>query len=177
MTTTGETEVLGEAIIRRPLMSGHCVIGNEAGHERCQRNGGGQRANPAREFQPCPCLCHYVNDEGAVEVLECGTCGEEIVECAYWPRDGDGDVRYAHVDLDADRVTGEECTRKPVVSRNEPEPEDAPKHCIRCGDLFIDTVGGRVCPGCIKTEQEERDAADDFSDLDDDDDFADLDNL
>lgn len=48
-----------EAVIRKPLMSGHCASGgtdyNNAAHERCQRNGGFQRANPKREFQPCPC--------------------------------------------------------------------------------------------------------------------------
>lgn len=169
------TEVLGEAVIRQPLMSGHCAVGGN-GHERCQRNGGGQRANPGRIFQPCPCLCHYLNADGDVEVLECGACGMEIVE-TYWPLDADGDVRYAHVDLDADRVTGEECTRKPVVSRNaEPEEPPAPKDCVRCGDP-VDIVDSRICRGCIKAEQEERDAEDDFADLDDEDDFADLDDL
>lgn len=170
------TEVLGEAVIRQPLMSGHCAVGG-TGHERCQRNGGGQRANPQRIFQPCPCPCHYTDDEGAQVVYECGACGGEIVECAYWPLDADGDTRYAHVDASG-RVLGEECTRSAPVSRNvEPEPEDAPKHCIRCGDLFVDEAGTRVCKPCIKIEQEERDAADDFSDLDDEDDFADLDDL
>jgi hypothetical protein len=111
-----EQAVLGEAVIRQPLMSGHCSVGG-TGHERCQRNGGGQRANPARLFQPCPCVCHYTNADDELEVYECGACGGEIVECAYWPLDEDGDVRYAHVDASG-RVLGEECTRKPV-SRND----------------------------------------------------------
>lgn len=162
------TEVLGEAVIRQPLMSGHCSVGG-TGHERCQRNGGGQRANPQRIFQPCPCLCHYVNDDGDVEVLECGACGGEIVE-TYWPLDADGDVRYAHVDLEADRVTGEECTRSAPVSRNT-EP-DEPKierlrTCPQCGMEMDADDPNRLCGECT-------DADDDFADLDD---FSDLDDL
>jgi hypothetical protein len=102
----------------------------------------------------------------------------EIVE-TYWPLDDDGDVRYAHVDLDADRVTGEECTRKPVVSGN-PEPVMREvKDCPRCGNEYepANLPTSRLCPACIKTEQEEQEAEDDFADLDDEDDFADLDDL
>lgn len=164
MTTT-----LGEAVIRQPLMSGHCAVGG-TGHERCQRNGGGQRANPQCIFQPCPCPCHYTNADDELEVFECGACGGEIVECGYWPLDADGDVRYAHVDGDG-RVLGEECTRKAPVSRNI-EPVEA--DCIRCGSEFTPSSAERICSGCIQAEEDE---TDDFSDLDDEDDFSDLDDL
>lgn len=110
-----------EAVIRKPLMSGHCSSGGSdltsAGHQKCQRNGGYQRANPAREFQPCPCPCHY----DTTDVYECGGCGHEIIEATYWPLDADGDARYTHID-GTGKATGEDCTER-VVSRNA-EPVD-----------------------------------------------------
>lgn len=167
-------EVKKIEVIRRPLMSGHCAVGNESGHEMCNRNGGGQRANPLREWQPCPCPCHYVDDVGELEVFECGECGRDIVAAPLWPLDEDGEVRYTHIDSDA-RATGEGCDtpetkRKPA---NEPDPE---KDCSRCGSLFRGKGRGRLCPSCIAEDEAEED---DFSDLDDldDDDFSDLDDL
>lgn len=94
--------------IRRPLMSGHCAHPSkneetgETSHERCHRQGGGQRANPTKEFQPCPCPCHYG------EEFECGGCGQPIREAPLWPYDSDGDMRYTHIDRTG-RAIGEDC--------------------------------------------------------------------
>lgn len=99
---------MSDETIRTPLMSGHCAhfskneTTGETSHERCHRQGGGQRANPAKEFQPCPCPCHYG------EAYECGGCGRTIVEAPLWPYDSDGDMRYTHVDENG-RAIGEDC--------------------------------------------------------------------
>lgn len=168
-------------VIRKPLMSGHCAVGNKASHERCQRNGGFQRANPLKEFQPCPCSCHYgTGVDGGAEVYECGSCGRAIVEAIYWPLDEDGDIRYTHID-ETGRALGENCEGKSAaVSGNEPPPE---KDCSRCGSVFRGTGRGRLCPACVSADEAEAAAKaaaeDDFSDLDfeDEDDFSDLDDL
>ena len=91
--------------MKRPMMSGHCAhpAVNEDSHARCHRQGGGQRANPEKEFQPCPCACHYGDEE-----FECGGCGRPIREALTWPLDDDGDVRYSHMDKDG-RALGEDC--------------------------------------------------------------------
>ncbi len=97
-----------DEVIRKPLLSGWCStvstdpVTGETSHERCERLGGGQRANPAKEFQPCPCPCHYG------EEFECGGCGRTIREAPLWPYDVDGDLRYTHIDRDG-RAVGEDC--------------------------------------------------------------------
>lgn len=94
-----------DEVIMRPLMSGFCAHVStdpktgEDSHGRCQ---GGQRANPAKVFQPCPCPCHYG------EEYECGGCGQPIVEAPLWPYDVDGDLRYTHIGRDG-RAIGEDC--------------------------------------------------------------------
>lgn len=165
-------------ILRRPLMSGHCAVGSGASHERCQRNGGFQRANPLKEFQPCPCACHYgtVPDNITAEVYVCEGCEKVVVEAAYWPLDEDGETRFTHVDLTLNddgevvsgtgRALGENCevAASRRVSGNEPPPE---KDCSRCGSTFRGTGRGRLCPGCIAADEAEAMLEDDFSDLDD----------
>lgn len=91
--------------IRRPLMSGHCAfpsasVGGETSHDRCR---GSNRANPQKEFQPCPCPCHYG------EEYECGSCEQPIREAPLWPLDEDGDMRYTHIDRTG-RAIGEDCS-------------------------------------------------------------------
>lgn len=94
--TVPKTEVLG-----RPLMSGHCANPQTAhpdeSHARCHRQGAGSRANPTGMYHPCPCRCHFPEEE-----YECGNCGGVLVEAPHWPLDYDdepeGEVRYAHVD-------------------------------------------------------------------------------
>lgn len=161
-------------VVRLPLMSGHCSTHRTQpmgqpltdyaaqSHERCNRNGAGNRANPWHEYQPCPCPHHYLGPDGEQpERFECSACGKEIIEVPDWPKDEDGDSRYSHVDSDG-RALGEECHAAPpkrtevvmVVSGNdEPEPE----------------------PVVYEAAVVEFD--DDLSDLDDEDDFSDLDDL
>ena len=120
------TEPLGEPM-RPPMMSGHCAFPQtrhpEESHARCR---GGQRANPAKVFQPCPCVCHFPYGE----TYECGSCGGVIILAEHWPLDEDGDQRYTHID-NSGRALGEECGQ--TVSRNrtvevitDPEPEPEP---------------------------------------------------
>lgn len=183
----------GEAEIRRPLMSGHCAfMGREspngiAAHARCA---GGQRANPAKMFQPCPCPCHFPAPS-EMELFECGECGKVIIEASRWPLDEDGDVRYTHMDLvlnddgeivgGTGRALGEECGVT-LVSRND-EPKSKDRDCTRCGDIFTPAGRERICPDCKAAEVietvDEFDAlmADLDMDEEDDDDFADLDDL
>lgn len=186
-------------IIRKPLMSGHCAthVGRDdlsemqsASHERCVRNGGGNRANPLKEFQPCPCPHHYNRDEqGEPAVLyECDGCGREIVEAWYWPADENGDVRYTHID-GTGRATGEDCANTSKPKEDEPPAE---KDCRRCGAAYRGEGRGRLCPACVRDDEREAAAkakaeAEDFDSImaefedDDDDDvldeFADLDDL
>lgn len=95
--------------VRRPLMSGHCNFPQtakpEVSHQRCQMNGHGNRANPDRIFQPCPCRCHFPEEE-----YEC-ECGSTIVAAPHYPVDEDGDTRYVHLDPKTGRVVDEECPR------------------------------------------------------------------
>lgn len=173
MTTT-ETEKPTAEVVRLPLMSGHCHTHSNqpttaplseqgrASHERCNRNGAGNRANPWQEFQPCPCPHHYLGPDGEQpERYECSECGKDIIEVPDWPCDEDGDSRYSHVDGDG-RALGEEChavqvKRTEVVlvvsGNDDPEPEPV--------------VYAPVVP----------EISDDLSDLDDEDDFSDLDDL
>lgn len=92
--------------MRRPMMSGFCAtpqtVNPEESHARCR---GGNRANPAREFQPCPCPCHLG------EEFECGNCGRDLREAPLWINDDAPDeMVYVHIDKDG-RALGEECAR------------------------------------------------------------------
>lgn len=183
----------GEAEIRRPLMSGHCAfMGREsengrASHARCA---GGQRANPEKTFQPCPCPCHFPEPDD-MELYECGSCGQVIIEAPRWPLDEDEDTRYTHMDLilnddgevvgGSGRALGEECGG--TVSRNV-ESKSTERDCSRCGSEFTPKGRERICPDCKAAEVAE--TVDEFealmADLEDDDggdddDFADLDDL
>ncbi len=159
-------------VVRRPLMSGHCSAHDKqhtlseqgaASHERCDRNGGGNRANPAKEFQPCPCPHHYgTNPGGEAEVFECGGCGKEIVEADYWPLDEDGDVRYTHID-GTGRALGEDCYTAPPKRDAPVSVSGNVKDCVRCGEEFTGNSRSKVCPSCTAIEA---DAEDDFADLD-----------
>jgi hypothetical protein len=83
-------------------MSGFCATpatdDPESSHLRCR---GGNTANPAKEFQPCPDACHYRD----LPHYECGECGGTLVETA-WANDDPDDVDdegnpepvYVHVD-------------------------------------------------------------------------------
>lgn len=96
--------------IRRPLISGHCAFPQtrnpDESHQRCQKNGGGSRANPDKIFQPCPCLCHY-----PAEHYECGSCGGTILAAPHYPLDEDGDIHYVHLDPKRKRAIDGECPR------------------------------------------------------------------
>jgi hypothetical protein len=170
----------GEAEVRRPMMSGHCANarfnhdtskmtphGREA-HARCA---GGQRANPAKVFQPCACGCHLPAPADA-ELFDCGECGKIIIEAPRWPcypgiEDEPGDPRYTHMDWTLNdagevvggtgRALGEECYTTPRVSRNTEPVEDRVKDCTRCGDEFTPKGRERICPECKAAELSEKD--------------------
>lgn len=86
-------------------MSGHCAFPEtdnpERSHARCP---GYSRANPKKEFQPCPCPCHYG------EEFDC-ECGGLLREAPLWPNEEEepGEMVYTHVDPRSGRATGEEC--------------------------------------------------------------------
>jgi len=69
-------------------MSGWCATpatdNPEASHARCR---GGNTANPGKEFQPCPCRCHYKD----LEQYECEECGGILVETS-WENDDPEDI-------------------------------------------------------------------------------------
>lgn len=163
------TELLGEAIIRKPLMSGHCASGGtdytNASHERCQRNGGYQRANPQKEFQPCPCPCHYgvgpdvLAPELEVEVYECGGCGREIIEAVFWPLDADGDPRYTHID-GTGKALGEDCTQSPAKVSGNPEAE------FEADYSDVEVADGQVYVTQAEPEVDEDEDDDNFIGLD-----------
>lgn len=96
----------GSEAIRRTLISGHCAFPQtanpEESHGRCR---GYTRANPDKIFQPCPCRCHFPEEE-----YEC-ECGATIVAAPHWPADEDGDTRYLHLDPRTSRIVAEECPR------------------------------------------------------------------
>lgn len=87
--------------MRHPMMSGHCASPSKGSHERCQKMGHGNTANPDKEFVPCPCECHLA------ETFEC-ECGGTIRLAPHWdPSDAE---TYVHVDLKRDgRAIGTEC--------------------------------------------------------------------
>lgn len=85
--------------MRSPMMSGWCSTPSPGSHSRCT---GGNRANPNREFQPCPCSCHFG------EEYDCGNCGGVLYEAPTWVNDEYPDeMVYTHVKHG--RGTGEEC--------------------------------------------------------------------
>lgn len=99
---------------RKPQMSGWCGNPSEtdgvSSHTRCT---GGNRANPAKEFQPCPCSCHLGD-----ETYECANCPGWLAEAPVWENDdpddvdenGDPNPVYVHVDENF-RAIGRECVR------------------------------------------------------------------
>jgi len=99
--------------MRRPMMCGHCAypathtaegepLEPEFSHARCT---GGNTANPAREFQPCPCPCNLGETE-----YECGNCKKPLREALYWPNEDEpGEMVYVHIDPATGRAIGEEC--------------------------------------------------------------------
>ena len=104
-----------------PMMSGHCSNPSPGSHDRCARMGAGNRARPSKEYQPCPCHCHYPCEEE--QQYECEGCGEILVAAPHWPdEDAEAEGRepetvFTHFDPDTMRVTGFECNPK-AVSRN-----------------------------------------------------------
>jgi hypothetical protein len=99
--------------MRDPQMSGHCAFPEttnpDESHERCQRQGAGSRANPEKEFMPCPCPCHFPEDR-----FEC-ECGGTLAEAPSWPDEDaeyegrDPEMVYTHVSVRTGRATGFEC--------------------------------------------------------------------
>lgn len=86
--------------MRKPMMSGWCGSESPGSHERCP---GYNRANPAKEFQPCPCPCHYG------EMYEC-QCGGIIREAPLWSNEIEPDeMTYVHINLHDGRATQMEC--------------------------------------------------------------------
>ena len=87
--------------ILRPLMSGFCSAPSTGSHERCV---GGQRANPGKVFQPCPCRCHL-----GEERFECGNCNGTLALSI--PLTGVlGEDTYVHIDQKTGRSYGEFCS-------------------------------------------------------------------
>lgn len=93
--------------MRQPLMSGFC--GNPSrdnptrSHNYCR---GGNYSNPTKEFQPCPCPCHFPKER-----YEC-ECGGLLAEAPGWPQEDKSDPDapvYTHIDIRTGRATGEEC--------------------------------------------------------------------
>ena len=85
--------------IRQPLMSGFCAHPTDnTSHERC---GGGQRANPQKQFQPCPCSCHL-----GEERYDCGNCGGTLAEAPVLTAVL-GEAMYVHVNPKTGRSYGE----------------------------------------------------------------------
>lgn len=85
-------------------MSGLCAYPQtqypEQSHARCL---GGNRANPDKEFQPCPCGCHLG------EEFDCANCGHVLREAPCWPNEEEpGEMVYVHVDHQG-KAIGEEC--------------------------------------------------------------------
>jgi hypothetical protein len=111
-------------------MSGHCRFPETPqptrSHERCQKMGHGNTANPDKEFSPCPCHCHLGTD-----LYECGNCGEPLREAPHWPNEDEpGEMVYVHVDSDGNALA-EECAH---LRKTEPEPEPE----VDYSDVFED---------------------------------------
>lgn len=92
-----------------PQMSGWCSFPEtahpERSHERCARLGAGNRARPSKEFQPCPCACHYAAE------YECGNCGLPLSETVWDNEDPEaqGEMVYTHLNPHTGEAFGEEC--------------------------------------------------------------------
>lgn len=87
--------------MRPPLISGWCGHGSsKESHKRCS---GGQRANPERIYQPCPCV-HHLDEER----YDCEECGGTL---ALHPilTEMTGDEVYVHLNEETGRWTGEYC--------------------------------------------------------------------
>lgn len=94
--------------MRQPVRSGHCAFPQtrkpQESHDRCDRQGAGNRFSPTKEFSPCPCWCHLDTEE-----YECGNCGRELREAPRWPNEEDPDEPvFVHID-DQGNAIGEEC--------------------------------------------------------------------
>lgn len=98
-------------MMRQPQMSGWCgtpaTDNPEESHARCR---GGNTANPGKEFQPCPCRCHYVD----LEQFDC-ECGGLLVETAWTNEDpedvddeGNPEPVYVHIAHDGTLI-GQMC--------------------------------------------------------------------
>ena len=93
-----------------PMMSGHCLnpctSDPKSSHDRCTNNGAGNTARPSREYQPCPCRCHFPEEEYAC------ACGGTLVAAPHWPNEDPADVEedgspgmvYGHVDRRTGRI-------------------------------------------------------------------------
>lgn len=104
----------------KPMLSGHCATPSTAdpefSHNRCAMQGAGNKARPSKEFQPCPCPCHYED----LPRYECGECEGVLVETLIENDDKkdvdeDGNLYpvYLHVQVNDDEtirfVLGQEC--------------------------------------------------------------------
>lgn len=99
----------------KPMMSGHCATPSTAdpdeSHARCARLGAGNKARPSKEFQPCPCPCHYVG----LPRYEC-ECERTLVETRIEnddlkdidPETGELYPVYFHLARDGS-ITSQEC--------------------------------------------------------------------
>lgn len=95
------------------MMSGHCghPATNADSHARCDRMGAGNRANPGKVFQPCPCPHHLKKKR-----FECG-CGGTLAKAKgplrealaeAMAEDPDEDI-YVHVSMKTGRMIGVYC--------------------------------------------------------------------
>jgi hypothetical protein len=148
-------------------MSGHCRFPETPqptrSHERCQRLGHGNTANPEKEFSPCPCHCHLGADE-----FECANCGGSLREAPFWPNEDEpGEMVYVHVDSDGN-ATGEECEhlRKAV----EPEPEEEPEAFEVLAELEMEFEEDDIEDDDATVDEDEIEEDEDlFDDLDEED--------
>lgn len=101
------------------MLSGHCATPStsdpESSHQRCARMGGGNRHRRDKTFLPCPCRCHFPEDE-----YEC-ECGGTLVEAPHWPNvndkgheifqpgDPNWEMVYVHINPRTNLITGEDC--------------------------------------------------------------------
>lgn len=99
------TAIEQEIETREPLMSGFCNFPQtsdpDASHGRCA---GGQRANPGRVPQPCPCP-HHLSEER----FDC-SCGGELAIHTWLSESVYGEDTYVHVHPRTGRMTSEYCS-------------------------------------------------------------------
>lgn len=154
--------------MREPMMSGHCLTPQTAdpveSHDRCARNGGGNRACPTKEFAPCPCPCHY-----PAERYECEECGGDLAEAPLWPdedaaaEESEPEVVFTHVDPRTGRATGFECpTSKRAQARAETVPEvSRTGPIIEAGDETDEEYRARLRREQIEAELDAMEEAED----------------